>query len=59
MKHRITYLRDPQGDDDFDPRQTLKVWKNSMRVSDLVAAKEHRVTFALSELPEEVCSNST
>jgi len=55
MKHRITYLHDPSEDDDFDPRQTLKVWKKSMRVSELVAAKEHRVTFSIGELPVEVC----
>lgn len=55
MKHRITYLRGPSDDDDFDPRQTLKVWKNSMRVSGLVTAKEHRVTLNVSDLPDEVC----
>jgi len=53
MKHRITYLRDA-ADPSFDPRQCLKVWKNSMRISDLHAAKEHRVTLVASELPPEV-----
>lgn len=55
MRHRITYLRDPSNDEDFDPRQSLKIWKNSMRRSGPVAAKEHRVTLRLAKLPEEVC----
>ena len=53
MKHRITYLREGH-DPSFDPRQCMKVWKNSMRISDLHAAKEHRVTLSLKELPQEV-----
>jgi len=32
----------------------MKVWKNSMRISDLHAAKEHRVTVGFDELPREV-----
>jgi len=47
-------LHDTSGNDDFDPRRKLKVWKNSMKVSELVAAKEHRVTLSISELPDEV-----
>lgn len=56
MRHRITYLRSPQaGDGDFDPRESLRVWDKSMRISDLEAAKEHKITLALGELPVEVC----
>lgn len=56
MRHRITYLRSPQAGEDFDPRECLKVWDKSMKISDLDAAKEHKITLALSELPEEVCN---
>jgi hypothetical protein len=51
MKQRITYLV-PEPDD-FRP-ELLTVQDESLSVRNLKAAKEHRVTFGLSELPEEV-----
>jgi hypothetical protein len=56
MRHRITYLRQPKAGEDFDPRESLKVWEKSMRISDLDAAKEHKITLSLEELPQEVRS---
>lgn len=44
----------PSSTSTFGPRQSLKVFKNSIRVSDLPAAKEHRLTLGLSELPQEL-----
>lgn len=52
MKQRITYLvQDP---DVFSPEQ-LDVKGGSLTLDKVNAAKEHRVTFGLSELPREVC----
>jgi hypothetical protein len=52
MKQRITYLvRDPES---FDPN-LLTVNDASLSLRDVKAAKEHRITFGLSELPAEVC----
>ncbi len=54
MKQRITYLRDNA--DDFNPSQ-LEVGSDYMLVRSLKAAKEHRLTVGLEELPKEVrCS---
>lgn len=52
MKQRITYL--VLEADEFHPDQ-LTVQDASFRVRNLKAAKEHRVTFGLIELPQEVC----
>lgn len=54
MKHRITYLLPAFSTSTFDPRQSIKVFKDSVRISDLPAAKEHRLTLSLSELPQEL-----
>lgn len=51
MKQRITYFR--QHDAPFDLSQ-LSVEPNGMQIDDLEAAKEHRITIGLSELPGEV-----
>lgn len=51
MKQRITYL--VQNSDDFTPEQ-LEVKGASLTLKDLPAAKEHRITFGLNELPREV-----
>lgn len=51
MKQRITYVR--SHDDSFHPSQ-LEVHQNSMTIRCLAAAKEHRLTVGLNELPREV-----
>jgi hypothetical protein len=56
MKQRITYVvKDP---DSFTP-ELLEVKKDgkkdSLIVKGLQAAKEHRITLGLDELPSEVC----
>ncbi|KAF2275203.1 protein pbn1 [Westerdykella ornata] len=51
MKQRITYL--VPNPDDFHP-DLLEVESASLSVRDLKAAKEHRLTLALSELPSEL-----
>jgi hypothetical protein len=52
MKQRITYLvQDPEV---FSPEQ-LEVQGGSLTLDKVNAAKEHRITFGLSELPKEVC----
>ena len=51
MKQRITYVRSNDGS--FHPSQ-LEVQENSMIIRSLDAAKEHRLTIGLSELPQEV-----
>lgn len=54
MKQRITYVvPDPES---FDP-ESLSVRTSSLELRDVKAAKEHRITFGLSELPVEVCPN--
>ena len=53
MKQRITYV--VHNPDDFDPSQLRLPPTNNAFTLDLVnAAKEHRLTFSLSELPQEV-----
>ena len=53
MKQRITYV--VHNPDDFDPSQLRLSPTNNAFTLDLVnAAKEHRLTFGLSELPQEV-----
>jgi hypothetical protein len=56
MKQRITYVvKDP---DSFSP-ELLEVEKDGSRdsfvLSGVQAAKEHRITLGLDELPTEVC----
>jgi hypothetical protein len=56
MKQRITYVvKDP---DSFSP-ELLEVKKDGSRDSFVLngvqAAKEHRITLGLDELPTEVC----
>ena len=54
MKQRITYVvPDPES---FDP-ESLSVRASSLELRDVKAAKEHRITFGLSELPFEVWTN--
>ena len=56
MKQRITYV--VKNPDTFNP-DLLEVKKDgskdSFAVSGLEAAKEHRITLGLDELPSEVC----
>lgn len=52
MKQRITYI--VQDADDFNPDQ-LEVNDVSLTLKGVKAAKEHRITFGLRELPQEVC----
>jgi hypothetical protein len=55
MKQRITYLvRRPES---FNPEEQLVVKDGSLTLNGVEAAKEHRVTFSLSELPQEVGHN--
>ncbi|KAF2012773.1 PIG-X-domain-containing protein, partial [Aaosphaeria arxii CBS 175.79] len=51
MKQRITYI--VPNPDEFNP-ELLEVKGDSMSLSKVKAAKEHRVTFGLSELPQEI-----
>ncbi|KAF2115062.1 PIG-X [Lophiotrema nucula] len=51
MKQRITYI--VKDADDFDPEQ-LDVKSGSLTLKNVKAAKEHRITFGLSELPREL-----
>lgn len=51
MKQRITYL--VPNADDFNP-DLLTVTDTSLSLHNVKAAKEHRITFGLSELPQEV-----
>jgi len=52
MKQRITYLvQDPEV---FSPEQ-LEVQGRSLALDKVNAAKEHRITFGLNELPKKVC----
>ena len=57
MKQRITYVvKNPE---EFTPEQ-LKVDKDLIgpwfALTDVDAAKEHRITLGLDELPNEVCT---
>lgn len=58
MKQRITYV--VKNPDDFTPEQ-LEVGKDArgplFGVKGIEAAKEHRITLGLDELPEEVRNN--
>lgn len=51
MRRRITYVHGPG--DAFDPSQ-LSLSSDTLSVTNLHAAKEERLTFGFSELPEEV-----
>ena len=51
MKQRITYI--VQNPDAFSPEQ-LDVRRDVFAVKDVEAAKEHRITLGLDELPDEV-----
>jgi len=56
MKQRITYIvRNPE---QFTP-ELLEVNRTSFTVKGLNAAKEHRITFSLKELPREVSSHQS
>jgi hypothetical protein len=59
MKQRITYV--VKNPDDFTPEQ-LEVKKdgryNSLSLKAVHAAKEHRITLGLDELPVEVHSHT-
>lgn len=51
MKQRITYL--VPNPDDFK-EDSLEVKDTTLSLRDVKAAKEHRITVGLSELPQEV-----
>lgn len=51
MKQRITYL--VSNPDDFTP-ELLNVKDTSLSLNNVKAAKEHRFTLGVDELPEEV-----
>ena len=51
MRERITFVHGAE--DKFDPKQ-LTVEKNAVQVQNLKAAREDRLTFSFSELPQEV-----
>lgn len=55
MKHRITYIRESSSP--IDPDQ-MEVTKDTLHIRNLLAAKEHRLTLGLSELPREVISST-
>jgi hypothetical protein len=55
MKQRITYVVNKP--EDFSPEQ-LEVKDDKFSLKNIHAAKEHRITFGLDELPEEVCYSS-
>ena len=60
MKQRITYVvKNPE---DFTPDQ-LDVGEDKsgpyFALDNVYAAKEHRITLGLNELPEEVCTAPT
>lgn len=50
MRSRITYLLHDVSQ--FEPSQ-IRVEKDSITLNQLDAAKEHRITFGFSELPQE------
>lgn len=53
MKQRVTYV--VHNPDDFDPSQLrLPPTNDAFTLDSVNAAKEHRLTFGLSELPQEV-----
>ena len=60
MKQRITYV--VTNPEDFTPDQ-LQVGKDQsgpyFALDNVYAAKEHRITLGLNELPEEVCTAAT
>lgn len=51
MKQRITYI--VHNPDAFSPAQ-LVVGDDSLALEQVEAAKEHRITLGLSELPDDV-----
>ena len=51
MRERITFVHGAEAA--FDPEQ-LKVDKEAVRVQALKASREDRLTFSISELPQEV-----
>ena len=51
MRERITFIHGAE--DAFDPHQ-LTVDNKAVEVKSLQAARERRLTFSLSELPQEV-----
>ena len=50
MKERITFIYDAE--DTFTPSQ-LQLENDTLYIDSLKAAREHRLTFALQELPQE------
>ena len=56
MRERITFIHGAE--DAFDPQQ-LTVDNKAVEVKSLQAAREHRLTFGLSELPQEVLYGDT
>ncbi|KAK8225587.1 PIG-X [Phyllosticta capitalensis] len=54
MKERVTFLLHV-GEEGFDPA-SLNVGKDGLTVPPIKAAKEHRITFGLSELTQEIWS---
>lgn len=56
MRQRITYLHDQS--QAFSADQ-IKIANDSVSLISLQAAKEHRITFGLSELPIEVILKSS
>ncbi|KAF2086833.1 PIG-X-domain-containing protein [Saccharata proteae CBS 121410] len=53
MKQRITYLVNDPHSNAVDP-STIQVSKNDIQIPRINAAKEHRLTFSVSELPQEL-----
>ncbi|RDW78401.1 hypothetical protein BP5796_06253 [Coleophoma crateriformis] len=51
MRQRITFIQEPQ--DSTDPK-SLKVSSNSIKTTNLKAAREDKITFGFSELPQEL-----
>ena len=56
MRERITFIHGAE--EVFDPSQ-LKLEKNSLRLTELQAAREDRLTFGVDELPQEVREKHT
>lgn len=52
MKRRTTFFH--EGGANFDPSQ-LSLSSNALEIRDLHAARQERFTFAIDEVPDEVC----